>query len=473
MLPNSLVSKLEEIVGEKNISTDKYELLAYTITDRSYVSRIQLMGLNLKPEYMYDCVVWPQTTEQVSEIVKLANKYRVPIIPYGGGTNDMGGTVPLTGGIAVDLKRLDKIIEINERSARVHTQAGVILQILEWELNKHGLTTGHAPACMYDATIGGTLSTRSSGSLSNKYGKIPDMTLGLEVVLPTGEIVNIKPVPEGSTGPALKHLFLGAEGVFGIITSAVLRTFQLPEVRRFRSVLFKNLHNGIEAGRKIMQSGISPAAIRLSDEAETMKNHKMQGCYCVFCFEGPREIVDAEEKIVMKICQEEGAEDLGSEEGKRWWERKYYMYYSTPRSSVYPPEEGKIRFAIVPDTAASYDEIEPLYYDILNVVKKYGISVYSHFSHWYPHGTMVYPVIYFNVIDNIEEAMKIYTAVWNDIAAVILKYKTASLNHHHGVGFILGRYLDKEYGEPLFRIFKEIKKILDPNGIMNPGKLGL
>lgn len=198
-----------------------------------------------------DFVVFPENKEQISKIIKLANKYKIPIVPWGGGSGSQGGALPVKQGIVMDIKKMDKVINIDEESLVVTAELGILVQSLEWILNEKGFTMGHYPASAFCATLAGSLAHRGSGVLSNKYGKIEDMIISMEVVLPNGNVIKTSPVPRHAAGPDLNQLFIGSEGTFGIMTEATFKIHYLPEIRKFRSFLFKDFHGAFESGRKI------------------------------------------------------------------------------------------------------------------------------------------------------------------------------------------------------------------------------
>ena len=179
-------SELEDVVGEHFISTRDTDLAVYA-TDWSWMAQMWLdRGEELRlPDY----IVHPGTVEEVSDILKIANGYRIPVIPFGGGSGTQGSALPLHGGIMLDTKRLSAIIEIDEKSLKVTTQAGIINTQLEWALNEHNLTYPHYPASGNCATMAGFLAARGTGTISTKYGKAEDMVLSMQVVLPNGDII--------------------------------------------------------------------------------------------------------------------------------------------------------------------------------------------------------------------------------------------------------------------------------------------
>ena len=261
-----IYDEFERVVGKDNITDSQADLDAYSFDiwwpPRMYANKGEEP---ISP----DCIVFPTTTEEVSEITKLANEYDIPLIPRGGGAGDTGGILPIYGGIVMDLKKLNSIKNVDEKSQFVTAQTGIWQSDLEEELNRNGYTTNHLPASLYCSTLGGFLSTRGSGVLSSKYGKIENMVMSLEVVLPTGEIINTPPVPQHSAGPDMNRFFVGAEGTLGTITEAKLQIDKLPADRRFRAYLFKDLHQALESGREIMTQRLEPCVIRIYDEQDT------------------------------------------------------------------------------------------------------------------------------------------------------------------------------------------------------------
>lgn len=464
-------SELVDIVGQDDLMTGAPDRLVYAVDHywipEMWVDRGQLPVLP-------DFIVHPETPEEVARILQLANTYRLPVTPWGGGSGSQGGSLPIYGGIVLDLKKLNRILEIDEKSLTVTAQAGVNGQHLEWAVNQKGLTVGHYPASQRASTLGGWLAARGSGTLSTKYGKAEDIVLSLQVVLPTGEIIRTLPTPNHATGPSLLQLFVGSEGTLGVITEATMRADPLPEERRFRSFLFSSLADGLEAGRRIMTARLRPAVIRLYDEVSTEKQVKRvlgisaHGSYMVVGFDGFKEFVDLEEAKVMAVCTALGGKDLGSEAGWKWWNHRYDFYFP-PRLKSLPRMYGTT------DTVATFAHIEEIYRAKKEVIegkyKDWGAYYLAHFSHWYPWGAMIYDQF---VVDeppqDPHEALLLHNQIWADAARTSLAHGGV-LNEHHGVGIKLGWLMKEQYG-PAWRALQAVKDALDPNGIMNPGKLG-
>lgn len=464
-------SELVDIVGQDDVMTGAPDRLVYAVDHywipEMWVDRGQLPVLP-------DFIVHPETPEEVSRILQLANTYRLPVTPWGGGSGSQGGSLPIYGGIVLDLKKLNRIIETDERSLTVTAQAGVNGQHLEWAVNQKGLTVGHYPASQRASTLGGWLAARGSGTLSTKYGKAEDIVLSLQVVLPTGEIIRTLPTPNHATGPSLLQLFVGSEGTLGVITEATMRADPLPEERGFRSFLFSSLSDGLEAGRRIMIARLRPAVIRLYDEVSTEKQVKRvlgisaHGSYMVVGFDGFKEFVGLEEAKVMEICTALGGKDLGSEAGWKWWNHRYDFYFP-PRLKSLPRMYGTT------DTVATFAHIEEIYHAKKEIIegkyRDWGAYYLAHFSHWYPWGAMIYDQF---VVDeppqDPHEALLLHNQIWADAARVSLAHGGV-LNEHHGIGVKLGWLMREQYG-PAWKALQAVKDALDPNGIMNPGKLG-
>ncbi len=350
-------SELVEIVGEAFVSTDETDKLVYS-TDWAWMPQMWLdRG---KPLNTPDYIVHPGSAEEISEIMEIANKYRIPVVPWGGGSGSQGGALPIYGGILLDTKRMDKLIRIDEKSLTVTAQAGINLSQLEWAVNEKGLMLPHYAASSNCATLGGALAPRGTGTISTKYGKAEDMVLSMQVVLPTGEIIRTPPVPQHAAGPDWFRLFLGAEGTFGVITEATMRLDYLPEARLLRAVLFSDPSAALEAGRRIMTRRLQPFVIRLYDPASTRLHVKsilgydFDGAYMVLGFDGDPDIAALQEQKALQICTELGAQDLGRGPGEKWWEHRYDFYY--------PPKSLKLPWMYgTTETVTTYDKIEGVY----------------------------------------------------------------------------------------------------------------
>jgi alkyldihydroxyacetonephosphate synthase len=470
-LKEMIRSELVEIVGEAFVSTDETDKLVYS-TDWAWMPQMWLdrgQPLNT-PDY----IVHPGSAEEISEIMEIANKYRIPVVPWGGGSGSQGGALPIFGGIILDTKRMDRLIAIDEKSLTVTAQAGINLSHLEWAVNEKGLMFPHYAASSNCATLGGALAPRGTGTISTKYGKAEDMVLSMQIVLPTGEIIRTPPVPQHAAGPDWFRLFLGAEGTLGIITEATMRLDYLPEARLLRAVLFENLSNALEAGRRIMTRRLEPFVIRLYDPHSTRSRikailgYEFEGAYMVLGFDGDPDIAAIQEQKAMQICQELGARDLGREPGEKWWEHRYDFYY--------PPINLKLPWMYgTTETITTYDKIETVYLAEKKAVEEnfadWNIEFIGHFSHWFHWGVMLYSrFIIKNPPEDAQEALRLHNRVWNTAMQAVIA-NGGMINEHHGVGLKLSRYMRRQHGTA-WPLLLKIKKTIDPNGIMNPGKTG-
>jgi alkyldihydroxyacetonephosphate synthase len=262
---------LASIVGNKRVSMQERDRQVYArdMWPRLLIRRRQ--GGEL--QYLPHAIVWPENEREVASIVRLARKLQMAVIPYGGGSGVCGGTVPLRGGITIDLKRMDKIVSVSREELLVDVQCGANGERFERELRAKGFTLGHFPSSIYCSTVGGWLACRAAGQLSTKYGKIEDRIVGLTIVTGRGEVIETDGFARARRGPDWTQLVVGSEGTLGIITSARLRISRAPEITILRGFEFATLREGTEAIRKVMQQGLRPAVVRLYDEVDTFVNH--------------------------------------------------------------------------------------------------------------------------------------------------------------------------------------------------------
>ena len=466
---NMILSELEDIVGQENVSTREADKLTYGV-DYFWISRMWADRGETPPAA--DFVVRPGSAQEVSAILKVANYYKLPVHTWGGGSGSQGGALPMAGGIILDTKRMNKLIEIDLESRTITAETGMIFQQLEWYANEKGFYCMHIPSCLTCGTIGGALGHRGIGILSTKYGKIDDMCVSMEVVLPNGDVINTLPVPKHAAGPDLNQIFIGSEGTLGVITKATFKLFEQPECRKHRAFLFPDMTSGFAAGRDIMQK-VKPSIMRFFDEAETVSiikkilGFEKKGCFMNVTCEGIERIVDVEMDIVVEICKKYGAQDLGSEYGEKWYENRITFFYPGHIMDI-PQMFGTM------DTVARFKDVEKIYWAMKNAIETNfpGVRFIAHCSHWYEWGTMIYDRF---ILDNPpadpDEAIRLHNRIWNTGVRAAME-NGGVINDHHGIGLKLSRLMKEQYG-PAMQVMEALKKQLDPNGIMNPYKLGL
>ncbi|MFW9998732.1 MAG: FAD-binding oxidoreductase [Candidatus Hodarchaeota archaeon] len=457
--------KLKEILGDNNVSTKKIDILAYTkdtsLITLNWTIQGQIAGLP-------DFVTWPETTEQISEILKFANQEKIPIIPYGEGSGVVGGAIPIHGGIILDMKKFNKVLEINDKNLTVTAQTGINGMNLERYLNNKGYTTGHIPQSLYISSLGGWIAHRAAGQFSTKYGKIEDIILGMEVILPQGEIINFKTIPRAATGPQLDRLFIGGEGTLGIVTKATLKIWPNPEKRSLLSYAFPTIEDSYNAIREILRENIYPAVIRIYDQGETSRhfpdiNNAKDKVMAIFVCEGNSKLVDLEVSITMEKCEKNSGDDCGLHPVEHWFETRFRV----TETSAMPPY--KIVFDTI-EVASLWENASKVYHSVLESMKKLQgiIVITAHISHFYPNGVGIY--FSFGGVPGKEETdLKYYKKCWNTVIKSVLE-SGGSIAHHHGIGINRAHWMEKEWGASL-KTLKEIKKLLDPNNILNPGKV--
>jgi alkyldihydroxyacetonephosphate synthase len=409
--------------------------------------------------------VRPSSVDEVVAVVHVCAANRVPLTVAGGRSGVCGASVPVFGGIVLDLTALAGLGEVDAESGIVEVLAGTFGPDLEEELQReHRLTVRHFPQSFDIATVGGWVACRGAGQYSTRYGKIEDLVAGLEVVLADGRVVRTGGAPAGAVGPDLTQLFLGSEGTLGVITRVWLRAHRLPPAERRAAWTFATFADGIEACRKVLRSGATPAVLRLYDAVESARGHGGDGARSTLLVldEGEPAIVDATMAVVADACvaAEAGAEDLVS----AWLEHR------NDTSAL----QALTRKGFVVDTmeiAAPWSRLAMLY----DVVRDALMSVphariaSCHLSHSYADGACLY--FTFAATPPADAIESTYLALWDAGQRAVLS-NGGNLSHHHGVGLNRARFIREALGEA-HDVLVAVKSALDPDGILNPGKLGL
>ncbi|MGH2793980.1 MAG: FAD-binding oxidoreductase [Actinomycetota bacterium] len=418
-------------------------------------------------------IVRPRSTEEVSAVLRWAQETKTAVVPFGGGSGVSGGAEAVAGAVALDTRVMDAVIAVDDTALTVSAQTGIMGRALEQHLNGRGLTLGHFPQSIDISTLGGWIAARSAGQKSARYGRLEDMILGLEVVLPDGRVVRTRPVPATAAGPDLARLFVGSEGTLGVVTEATLALRPAPAVVSHGAYAFDSFGAGLDAIRRVAREELRPAVMRLYDESDVGiafrdAPERPDGALLILRFEGD-DIADAEEKAIRGIVSRNGGKDLGPGLAERWWEHRNDAVGTFRQIML----DGLLGPAAAVDTMeiAGLWPVDGLYERVREALGAHADVVGCHASHPYPQGTCLYFTFVF-VGSTDERAVEArYRSAWRAAADAALA-AGATVTHHHGVGLLKAEWLAQEMGEG-FEVLRAIKRTLDPAGIMNPGKLGL
>ena len=456
MSESELKKRLAQIVGAENVSTESVDLLCYSRDASENVG-------------MPDIVVWPNNTSQVSEIMKLANKFKVPVTPRGAGTCLSGGPVPARGGILLVLTRMKKILEVDIANLQVLVECGVVWQDLNNELIPYKLFLPPDPASKEACTIGGCMAECSGGVRAVKYGTFRDWALGLQVVLPNGEVIETgAKTRKGVSGYDLTRLFIGSEGTLGVITRARLRIFPLPRYRLVMSAYFDSMENAGKAIFRVMISDLIPSAAELMDK-QTVEavskfiNMKFPECIAlaIFEFDGSS-LGELKRRIrqARKLCEKEKATRIDvsetMEESDRLWRA---------RKSAGPALATLKPSSLHEDATIPTSRIPEMLTRIEQIAQKHNVLIPT-FGH--AGDGNLHPIILYDERDPDEKKRaEVATA---DIFQAALELG-GTLSGEHGIGLSKAPFFSMEHSNPETEVMRKIKNALDPNNILNPGKI--
>ena len=406
----------------------------------------------------------PKSTSEVVAVVQFANDSFIPVTAAGGRSGVAGASLPLFGGIALDMTEMHGVVAVDDDSLTVEVLAGTFGPDYEAALDAHGLTGGHFPQSMDISTVGGWLACRGAGQYSTRYGKIEDIVSGLEVVLANGSVIRTGGAPKAAVGPDLTQLFVGSEGTFGIITKAWLRVHPVAPAERRAAFGFGSFADGIDACRRIMRRGATPAVLRLYDGAETQRSHGGDGTECALLVldEGEPLIIDATMSIVEEECAAAEPLDVGLVAA--------WMSHRNDTSGL----QALTRRGFVIDTmeiAAPWSRLSTLFDDVRAALLTVpdARAATCHLSHSYLDGACLY--FTFAATPPADRLESTYVAMW-DVGTRATLAGGGNLSHHHGVGLNRSRFVAESLGGGL-DVLRAIKSALDPNGVLNPGKLGM
>ncbi len=456
------IEVLTRVVGAGNILIEPYDLDRYSA---DALSPWRAFGAESAFERIAEVVVRPGSVREVSEVVRLANEWRVPVIPYGGGTGVMGGVLPVEGGMVVDVKRLNRILSISPQDMTARVEAGVVLEDLYDALAEHGLMPGHDPYSVPIATVAGTISTNGVGYRAAAFGPMGEQVTALEVVTPTGQVISTREVPKNSTGPDLNRLFIGSEGVFGIITKATVKVFRKPEAEVFAAAAFDSFDRGFEAVGEMMALGIRPTLLDLTEEDGRVKLYLL--------FEGFREGVAANHQRTMRICKEFGGKDIGPEPTLDYWEYRHESAENFKRTALDKPRE--VRWNRQRGRSFDYLHLALPISQVLEYRRRSETILAEHGARVVEYALWSRPELFSMMVvpsrsndagyrDRLGQGVARVLELAQDMGGI--------MEYCHGTGVKLNHLLARERGTSQ-DVIQSIKRALDPANIMNPGKLGL
>jgi glycolate oxidase len=453
------IKDLIEIVGEKNVKTDEIERLCYS------------RDLSVH-EAVPDVVVFATTTEEVSRIMSLANKGKIPVTPRGSGTSAVGSALAAKGGILLDLSRMNRILEVDKENGYVVVEPGVICNHLNAALAPtHFFPPDPGSANL--ASLGGMVSTNASGNRALKYGTTKNYVLGLEVVLADARTINTGSVlGKTSSGYDLTQLFTQAEGTLGVITRIILRILPVPEYIAFAEARFSSTLDAGKAVREILTSGIALSSCEILDKVTIDVVNKAMGlnipdrvgCLLFIEIDGNKKAVQENIVKINKICEanngiENKWEDDPAKRLKMWAARQGIV------ASLSKVKRGSRMQSIMDDPGIPITKIPEAIMEIKKISEKHHIPINT-FGH-IGDGN-IHPIIICDPRN--KEQWNTIREVAKDLIDLTIRLR-GTLTAEHGTGMAKSPYIRRELGETL-EVMKEIKKALDPNNILNPGKMG-
>lgn len=455
-MDKNYTAELEQIVNPEDVITSFEERLTY-----SYDST--------RLEYMPDVVVKVKTAEQISRIMKLANEYTIPVTPRGAATGLSGGCLAVEGGISLVMVAMNKIIDINPIDLLATVEAGVITENVSKAVEHLKLFYPPDPGSMKSSTIGGNIAENAGGLRGLKYGVTKDYINSIEVVLPTGEIVNMGTnTVKAVTGYNLVDLMCGSEGTLGIITKATLGLLPVPADRASILAFFKNMTDAAKTVRDIVAEGVITATLEIVDKVTInaiedflkIGLDRTVGAMLLIEVDGQKGAVEIEADIVMKVCRSNRA--LSVRQAKSAQERD--ELWSARRAAL--SSLSRIRpSTILEDATVPRSRLVELVDAVNEIAKKYGmlIGTFGHAGDGNLHPTILTDL-------RIPEQSKKTERVIEEIFKVTIALG-GTLSGEHGIGITKAQYLKLEISKPVYDLMKKIKNSFDPNNILNPGKM--
>ncbi|KPK27940.1 MAG: glycolate oxidase subunit GlcD [Nitrospira bacterium SG8_3] len=456
MIPDTVIKELESIVGQENLTTRHDDLTNYS-SDAT------------KLEFMPDAVAFPGAAEQISRILLLANREYFPVIPRGAGSGTSGGALAVMGGLVLAMNRFNRILSIDQDNLIVKTEPGVITAHLQEEVEKLGLFYPPDPASINISTIGGNVAECAGGLRAVKYGVTRDYVLGLEVVLPTGEIMKTGvETAKGVVGYDLTRLIVGSEGTLAVITSVTLRLIPKPATKKTMMAFFHHISSSVQTVSDIIRNKIVPTTLEFMDRLsiDCVRNEMglpipdETAALLLIEVDGDEDLTARDAKRVQEICVRSGAilfqAASGKEEAERLWQARRDL---SPALLKLRP--GKVSQDIV----VPRSRLSELIAFLEQLSQKYQLPIPA-FGHAGDGNIHVNIMLDKSVPKEVENA----TAAVKDLFRKVIEMG-GTISGEHGIGITKAPYMEMEISGPALELMSRLKKAFDPNGILNPGKI--
>jgi glycolate oxidase len=419
------------------------------------------------PEFTPDAILVPETAKQIAQIMKIANKDKINIIPRGAGTNICGSSVAREGGVIMAFHRMSKILEIDKESMCAVVQPGVVNGDLQKEVAQYGLLYPPDPASMFVSTIGGNVSLNAGGPRGVKYGVTRDYLLGLEVVLPSGEIIKTGgKTLKNVSGYDLTRLLCGSEGTLGIFTEITLRLVPLPSAKTTLQAAYADLDDAATTVTAIMAAGMVPTTLELmdrtvldviSDYGGAQFNSDAEALLLIEV-DGDSDLVNRQGKRIETLCREKGAIAVDRahtpDEAEKLWQARRTAFGAV--ASMRPN-------CIVEDVTVPVKKLPHIIRKVVQLTRKYDlkIAVLAHAGDGNLH-----PLIMTDLRD--QEEMDRVDQMLEELCEAAIEMG-GTLSGEHGIGIAKARFMDMEFSETSLDLMRGIKRVFDPNNILNPG----
>lgn len=462
-LTPELVGELRGIVGERNVSVDEERLEAYSHDE----TNAEEYG------HMPEAVVTPTTTEQVAEVVKLANRERIPITPRGAGSGLSGGAIPTFGGILISVEKMNKVIELDVDNMAIVVESGIVTNDLAQLVQSKGLFFAGYPMSLQSCYLGGNIAENAGGGKAIKYGVTGRYIMGLELVTPTGDIVWLGgKLAKDVSGYDLKQLVIGSEGTLGIVTKAIVRLIGFPTTASDLLVLFKTPREAIDVVPTLMARGLTPTSIEFMDQLSVQTScrylneslpYEDAGAMLLIEVDGnDPEKVEADLIAIGRLCEEHGAIEVYVAEDRNNIERIWSVRRNIAEAfKVFSPIQS-LEDIVVP--MASIPEIIP---ELERISETYGMKIpcYGHAGDGNLHATLVK-----------DPAMSMEEWHTNEVKALHELYAIThrlggKISGEHGIGIKRKSFLKDLIDPTELQLMQAIKRAWDPANIMNPGKI--